>query len=163
MSIQSLFSAIYNGGAKVWSDIEAKVDAVIQKIAGKVPGGVAVAAATESSLKQQLSNALALADTELGAHLGVFTAAAETAGTAFIDSATGGAAVPANPAIAAVIGLGIAQGKAVLDALEANFRAGLHLPAADGAPSGAAVVTAAVGAAAGQANTALSAVKPPAA
>lgn len=81
-------------------------------------------------VKQGASNALALADTELGTHLGQATSAVEAAADSLLLAATGGVAAPAVPLVNAGIEQAIRVLKSALDAKELEWKAKLTTPAA---------------------------------
>lgn len=84
----------------------------------------------QNVVKQGASNALALADTELGQHLGEATSVVEGAADTLLLKATGGVAAPAVPFMNAGIEQAIGILKSALDAKELEWKAKLQTPAA---------------------------------
>jgi hypothetical protein len=81
-----------------------------------------------SDLKQGASNAVALAETDLGGYIASVTSPLETALEAMLAKATGGASLPFNPLITHSIDTIAAAVKAEVDAWATKTKAGLAAP-----------------------------------
>lgn len=100
------------------------------KIITKDPTLSTAASATLAIIKQGASNAIMLADTELGPHIQPAADAVELALDAALAKATGGLSVPFNPLVNAGIDQMAGLVKAAADAWALKAKASLILPAA---------------------------------
>lgn len=99
-----------------------------QKLVASDPALTAAAGAVLSDVKQAASNAIDMADTWVGQHVGPMTAAIETAADAALAAATGGKSVPFNGFVNDGIDRMVQAGKAELDAWALKAKAGLAAP-----------------------------------
>lgn len=137
-------------GKITFSQAATKAEAWASSIVSKDPALTALTGDALSAVKQAASNAVMLADTELGQHAGAITTAVQTSLDAAFAAATGGASVPFAPIINSGVAQLVAAAKSAADAwalelqgklatpsLPAQMQAALSLPQqAGGALSG---------------------------
>lgn len=100
-----------------------------QKLVASDPTLTAAAGAVLSDVKQAASNAVDMADTWIGQHVGPMTLAIETAADSALAAATGGKSVPFNGFVNDGIDRMVQAGKAELDAWALKAKASLATPA----------------------------------
>lgn len=98
------------------------------QLVARDPTLTAATGAVLSDVKQAASNAIDMADTWIGQHVGPMTVAIETAADAALASATGGASIPFNGFVNDGIDRMVQAGKAELDAWALKAKASLAQP-----------------------------------
>lgn len=126
----NLFSDIFSGAITLFHEAEAVIDGVWSKLTGAKPGTAtsaidAEAAVVIENVKQQASNAIAIAQTEVSDHFGNATSMVESAVDTFVMGITGGAAAPVVPGLNAIMSLGADVLHGALDHAFAAARAKL--------------------------------------
>lgn len=116
-----------------FSQFVSQAEAWVVKTAGSNPVAIAASGEVLSDLKQAASNAVALADTSLGALIAPAGLAVEAAINGVLTKAIGTGATALTPAIDNAIDTATAALKAELDAYAAKLRASLT-PAVTAAP-----------------------------
>ena len=149
----NLFSNIYNKAVTEFRQAEGVIDGIVLK-AETLPGVKVIENAVVSSVKQEISNALAFVDTELAPHFGDAVSMVESA----IDTgllAFGATVGPAGEVVIKAVTPGVNAGatmlfnqlRAVIDHAEADFKVNANLPAPTSAaqPTVASVIGAVTG------------------
>lgn len=112
-------------GKTTWATAVTRIEGWVSGNVNASPTLLAFKAAAMSSVKQGVSNALALADTELGQHFAGMVDGVEAAADAALLRATGGLALPAVPVMNATIKQFADAGRAAFDAWELEQQAKL--------------------------------------
>ena len=99
-----------------------------QKVVAADPTMTAAAGAVLSDVKQAASNAIDMADTWVGQHIGPMTTSIETAADAALAAATGGKSISFNGFVNDGIDRMVAAGKAELDAWALKAKASMIPP-----------------------------------
>lgn len=143
--MSNLFSRLWQKVVTTFSAAEAEVDKVQAALAA-IPGVKQLEDIDASAIKQQVSNALAFAGTEIGAMAPDVVSMAESAVDTWVMGITHGVAAPAIPGLNALMTMGEEHLVAVIRAQFADARVKLNLPAptSEAAPTLAGVISSVV-------------------
>lgn len=126
--MSDLFSRIWAKAVDGFKEAEAEVDKVKADLA-MIPGVKQMEDTVQSAIKQQLSNAIGFADTELAARAPDVMSMGESAVDTWVMAVTHGLAAPAIPGVNALLTLGEEQLVALIRHNFADARVKLNAPA----------------------------------
>jgi hypothetical protein len=115
-------------GKTTWGTALTRIGTFVQKLGAGDAVASQFLADANSAVKQGLSDAIGLADTELGQHFGELVDVTSTAADAALLKLTGGVALPAIPIMNGTIQQIAKAGKAGFDAWALEAQAKLNAP-----------------------------------